>query len=415
MLTAGRDTFEQYTGTDPSLESQIDPSIDVVRVPFEWPAQDADIRTYSWLRAHLPQVWHRWRAALDTVTFPERGYGPWRAPLERAARRIQETDPVDLVLATANPYVTFAAADALFEEGVPYVLDYRDAWTLDVFSGVTLASHRSRVGRWEDRLIARAREIWFVNAPIRDWHADRYRVHADRMHVVANGWDPELLGGDEPGTETRGAAVSPMTVGDGDRSHPRFGYLGTMTRMVPLAALIDGWELAKRRGSLPPHATLSLAGYLGYFAVPDPEMLATIERGRAIGVSYDGPVPKQDVGDYYSRVDVLVLALGAGRYVTSGKVFEYLATGKPIVSVHDARSAATSVLDGHPLWTATESIDASAIAAALGRGWQLSQTADATQRDAARAYADRFRRDRQLAPRLRVLRDVATTPSESRG
>ncbi|WP_235856897.1 glycosyltransferase [Occultella glacieicola] len=406
VLTADRDTFDRYTGTDPSLESRIDPDITVMRVPFEWPAQDADIRTYSWLRAQLPQAWHRWRGLLDRRSFPERGYGPWRGPLERAARSIHAADPVDLVVSTANPYVTFTAADALAKDGVPYVLDYRDAWTLDVFSGRTLTGRWSRIGRWEQRLLAGAREVWFVNEPIRDWHAARYREVADRMHVVANGWDPDLLRSEDRSPAT-GRSEAAEIAGVDEPPRPRFGYVGTMTRMVPLTELIDGWELAKRNGSLPTGATLSLAGYLGYFAVPDPQMLATIERGRSFGVSYDGPIAKNDVGAYYADVDVLVLALGAGRYVTSGKVFEYLATGLPIVSVHDPRNAAATVLRGYPLWVPTDATDAAAVAVALGRGWQLARGADPSLAAVALEFAEQFRRDRQFAPRLRALSDIS--------
>ena len=33
----------------------------------------------------------------------------------------------------------------------------------------------------------------FVNNALRAWHADRYPASADRMLVVPNGWDPDLL------------------------------------------------------------------------------------------------------------------------------------------------------------------------------------------------------------------------------
>src|SRR5690606_22111948 len=98
--------------------------------------------------------------------------------------------PVDLTIATANPNVDFVAGWHLHRKhGVPYVMDYRDTWTLDVYRDERTAARRSRTGRLEARLISRAQEIWFVNQAIRDWYAKEYPQDASRMHVVRNGYD----------------------------------------------------------------------------------------------------------------------------------------------------------------------------------------------------------------------------------
>ncbi|QOR69772.1 glycosyltransferase [Ruania alkalisoli] len=402
VLTANRETFELYTGADESLEAEIDPRVEVVRIPFVWPAQEPDIRSYSRLRVHLPQLWSRCRSLLDQLPFPERGYGPWRRPLVAAAHRIHERDPVDLVVATANPYVTFAAATALHERGVPYALDFRDAWSLDVFSGRTVAGRRSRIGRVERRSVAGAIEVWFVNEPIRKWYATRYPEHSGRMHVVANGWDPGLVaGGTGHAAEARSGAP------------PTFGYLGTITRKVPLEVLVQGWALAKERGDLPSDARLRLAGYLGYFAGGDTDLRAVIARGADSDVEFVGAVPKRDVARFYDGVDVLVLALGAGAYVTSGKVFEYLAIGRPIVSVHAPQNAVADVLTGHPLWAPVDEVDAASVASALGVGWRFARSATPKQLARARDFGMRYRRDRQLVPRIRALREALAARSPS--
>lgn len=396
VLTADRAAFERFTGVDESLEAQVHPSVSVRRVPFSWPVRETDIATYSALRAYLPPVWRRQRAWRDQVPFPEVGYGPWRRPLERAALDVHAQRPVDLVLATANPHVTFAAAAAVHRSaGVPYVMDYRDAWTLDVFSGERLASPRSRTARWERRLQARAAEVWFVNEPIRAWHAREYPDTAGRMHVVANGWDRGTVDDATPG-----AALAPR----------RFGYLGTVTPKVPLAELVAGWRTAVEEGLVDADATLTVAGYLGYFSAPQPEMLAAVESHVDVGVRYVGPVPKTEVASFYADVDVLVLALGAGRYVTSGKVFEYLATGKPIVSVHDPRNAAGSILEGYPLWARTPTLSVDDVAAALGEGARLAGSATEEDRAAARRHAERYRRDLQLEPRVAALTELVGAP-----
>ena len=394
VLTAERETFERFTGTDDSLEVEIDPRVDVLRIPFDWPAHETDIRKYGTFRAYLPRVWRRLRAYRDRIDFPETNYGPWRSRLEAEAARIHADRPVDLTVATANPNVTFAAAYALHEKaGVPYVMDYRDAWLLDVFKGTQVFGDHSRAARWERTLIANAQEIWFVNDPIRAWHSHRYPEHASRMHVVSNGWDPALLQSGLAEPEERHRVLT-------------FGYLGTISDKVPIATVISAWRTAKTEGDLPQDAKLVIAGYLGYFAVPRQELIQMIEEGRADGVSYAGPIPKTEVSDFYSGIDVLVLALGTGRYVTSGKVFEYIATAKPIVSVHDAGNATSDVLSGYPGWVPSGDLSPRAVTAALVDGARVHAATSPTVEQERRIFAARFSRDRQFAPRIAALNDA---------
>ncbi len=390
VVTASRETFERYTGADTSLEALVDPRVTVRRVPFDWPAQDTDIRGYSALRVTLPPVWARLRRLADEVPFPEASYGPWRARLAAAARAVHAEHPVDLTLATANPHVTFAAAhDLRRAAGVPYVMDYRDAWRLDVFSGATTASAHSRVGRWERRLVADAHEVWFVNEPIRAWHREQYPHAADRMHVVANGWDPSLLEVPLAHTPRPGPGL-------------RLAYLGTVTPKVPLAELIAGWRLALADGRLPAGSTLTLGGHLGYFAVPQGTLAQAVADAAADGVRYVGPVAKADVSRFYADADALVLALGSGRYVSSGKVYEYVAAGRPVVAVHDPRNATTDVLAGHPLVARVEQVTPAEVARALGEVPALVAAAP-EHADTLARLALAYRRDAQLAPRVAAL------------
>ncbi len=115
-------------------------------------------------------------------------------------------------------------------------------------------------------------------------------------------------------------------------------------------------------------------------------------------------MPKTEVGNLYATWDVLLLVLGSGRYVTSGKVFEYLATGLPIVSVHDPGNAATDVLRGYPSWFPAASLAPADIAAALSAAMQAAQAHDEARFAAGRQFAEQYRRDRQLLPRIAELR-----------
>jgi glycosyltransferase involved in cell wall biosynthesis len=403
VLTADREAFVRFTGVDPSLEDRVDDRIDVVRVPFAWPIHETDLHRWSWFRMARPRTWAKLRTRRDHVPFPEVGYGPWRRPLEAAAERVHAADPVDLVVATANPHVAFSAADRLYRRhGVPYVLDYRDAWLLDVFSGERLHSPHSRAAVWERRLVTAATEVWFVNDPIRRWHAQLYPNQAAKMHTVANGFDPELA----PAVHEREpTGLRPLV----------FGYIGTVSPKVPLAEFVAGWRRARELSSVVAESTARFHGYLGFYAATRADLLAIIEQAGEEGVNYEGPVPKRDIGGVYDTFDVQLLILGAGRYVTSGKIFEYLATGLPVVSVHDPINAASDILRGHPLWFPVDNLGPDSVAKALIAAAEAAQTADRDTRHLAREFGTQFRRDLQLDPRIEALRThLATTTRQAR-
>jgi glycosyltransferase involved in cell wall biosynthesis len=303
------------------------------------------------------------------------------------------------VLASGNPFVAFAAANRFQRRtGVPYVLDYRDSWILDQFTGQQRFSDRDRRARLERRIIAAAASVWFVNSATLDWHARRYPEAADRFRVVANGWDPDLLD------------LTALTSASPSSSAPTFGYLGTISAKVPIAELVEGWRLARDQGILPAAAQLKVAGYLGYFGgKPDRHQeptAALLEDAAEQGVEFVGPVPKSQVGAFYASLDVLVLAIDAGQYVTTGKVFEYVATGKPILSVHPPAAAASEVLAGYPLWVQVEEVSGPAVAQALGQAMHLAQHLTPELTAAAQAHGERYQRQHQLGPAITALSNL---------
>ena len=390
VLTIERELWERRTGADPALEERVDPRIRVERIPFSWPVLEDDLSLWPASRVLAPRAWVKARIALDQLTFPEKVYGPWRRNLERAAERIHATHPVELVVATTNPQVAITAALRLAERhGVPYVVDYRDAWSLDVFSGRRLYPEGSRVHSWERRALEGALEVWFVNEPIRQWHREAYSAAAARMHVVANGYD-------EPADAFEGRrAQSPL----------RFTYVGTISAKVPIPELVSGWRRARLQEPLMVDAVADLYGYLGFYGAAHHDLNAALSTGAEAGVNYRGPVSKTHVNEVYAASDALLLVLGTGRYVTSGKVFEYMSTGLPIISVHDPGNAVADVLAGYPMWFPASDLSPDGVAAALQAGARAAAALDPAARAAGRAFAERYKRDHQLRPRIAALRE----------
>lgn len=170
------------------------------------------------------------------------------------------------------------------------------------------------------------------------------------MMTVLNGWDADTL----PRT-----AEPPPAARAGERA-PRFAYVGTVTDQQPIEALVEGFARARELPGMT-DAVLDFYGYFGFFKNTDRRLRKRFaaaadgagegdDRVLAPGVHYRGPVSKTALAGVYQDSDVLVFLNGGGRYVTSGKIFEYMAAGRPVVSVHTPGSAAEEVLRDYPLW-----------------------------------------------------------------
>ncbi|MEO7147110.1 MAG: glycosyltransferase [Terrimesophilobacter sp.] len=397
VLTVERETFLFTTGIDASLESHIDPSVRVVRIPYDVASIQHDLRRWSWIRARFTELWNVVRVARNLSSFPEPASGAWRHTLESVALSIHDDDPVDLVVGTTNPFIDFAPGLALKKKrGVPYVMDYRDAWQLNVFTGARTKKPWSNVARWERALVKSAHEIWFVNEPIKQWHADLYPHSAKRMRVVMNGFDRRLAHFSDRVRDRRDEGLV-------------FGYIGTISPEVPMRQLLAGWKLAREESQLIAESRLQIFGYLGHTGQLASELTQLLESQAQHGVSYDGPVEKSEIVATYATFDALLLVIGPGNYVTSGKVFEYAASGIPIVSIHDQRSGASRVLTGHPAWVSAADLTARGVADALLVGAALALEQTREQRAHVQVWAEHLARENQLRPRIEALASVVHT------
>lgn len=391
VLTADLEYFRFVTGSDASLLDRIDPAARVVRVPFPPVHREPLINRWSQKRAELPKPWRDQTLANERRVFPEGQYAFWRPRVEAAAYRIHREHPVDLVIATGNPYVDFVVPMMMNAEfGTPFVLDDRDSWVLNVYTGEPYEDSDTQQ-EWLQHLLDECLETWFVNPPIAEWHKGRHPTHADKIQVVENGWDMSFL--------------DPASLAHEERENLVFGFVGTINAGLPLEDIIEGWREARRRG-LPSESTLALYGGLGHVRASRQQELL-LQSAFADNVVHVGRWPKTRIAEAYRDIDVLIFAKEGGRMVTSGKVYEYVATGKPIAGVVEDQHDARRVLAQHP----RAHLGAAEGEAAVDE-WarvMLEAAADAADKDPARLATAhesglRFRRDQILGPALdRVL------------
>ena len=104
----------------------------------------------------------------------------------------------------------------------------------------------------------------------------------------------------------------------------------------------------------------------------------------------------------------MLLILIGGRFVTSGKVYEYMATGLPIVSLHEKEHDASFLLRSYPLWTDAHGLESEQLARSFSEAARLVESATPVQHAAARAYASKYERHAIMAPAIdRLVARVA--------
>ncbi len=391
VLAAARETFLAHYGADPGLEAQIDPRVEVRRLPFypenPWPV----VNDWGPVRASDPR---RFAADRRRVlpAFPEKVYETWIPRVAAALRDLHAADPVSLMLATAGPYGQVeAAASVATDLGLPLVIDDRDSFLADVFTGEEHEWFDQRLPfalRW----FRSARDVWFVNPPIRDWHARRFPEFADKFRVVENGWDAGV--------------VDPARISPSPRTPLRMGYVGLVPTNFPMASLLQAWEQV--RAASPEPVELVFTGPLGY-TEGSPFWRGMQERIEAAAdVSWAGHVSRPDLPGVYAGLDALLLAKEGGELVTGGKTYEYAATGLPIAGAVDPGSDAVRVLRDHPRFHPAAGLAVTDIAAALAATLQDARAGDAAVLQAAQAHGNALSRAAALEPAVARVLELAS-------
>lgn len=281
---------------------------------------------------------------LTDVIVPDAHAASWLPFLAGALRRAVRARRIECVITNGPPDATHLAPLLLGSRRPAWIADFEDGWRFEPQreGWPTRAQDRldaaleARVARGADALVG-------LSEPIAGDFAERYGAPA---FTVSNAYDPEIGIGEPP-------ALEPGTV-----SVVHTGNLTHATRRDPGALLAALEDLA---GS---DVRLVLAGRM---VAGDAERLDALSPGARALVRHVGELDRPATLALQRAADVLLLlATGPQRSVVTGKVFEYLAAGKPILAVCDENAAARLVRE-----TGTGEVvspwDAGAIAAALRR------------------------------------------------
>jgi glycosyltransferase involved in cell wall biosynthesis len=257
---------------------------------------------------------------ISRVIVPEPLVAAW-APFARSrALRLNRRERFDCVITSSPPESAHAVGRALRRRGVPWVVDLRDAWTFEPLRpSFPTALQRRLDERLERRWLRSADAVACVSGPVA--HDLRQRLGIEPQ-LVPNGWDPDLIAPDEGGVDAAGILdpdrVSLVYTG-------RFGSYGRDP--APLIRALG--ELGRTDAETASRLELVVAGPL---TAAEAELMRTDVSPARIVVP--GSLTRERALALQRAADALLLLASPRRtQLLNFKLFEYLATGRPILAL----------------------------------------------------------------------------------
>ena len=268
----------------------------------------------------------------QAVFIPDNKIG-WKHEAIRAGRQLFQEEHFDAILSTAPPYTCHLIGAALSKEfNVPLVLDYRDAWVDNPLHFYLTPFHKLLHQRLEKKVLRTSNRIITINRRIKELMITRYRfLGYNDIAIISQGYDPEDF-----------RIEDTLKLPFSDRM--RFTYAGTFYRnRTPKYFLRALSELIKEQPKLKNRIE---AVFIGNFRK---ENLALIDSlGLHDVVKVFGYLDHKSTVRYLITSDVLWLTVGNGKgedMISTGKLFEYIGSRKPILGLVPNGIAKNAILE----------------------------------------------------------------------
>jgi hypothetical protein len=268
----------------------------------------------------------------EGLSFPDPFEG-WVDPAVAQGARWLSSNPPDLVFVSGPPFSAFRAATELaIRLDRPLALDFRDPWS--TATGEYLRYRhpvwRSRARQLEERAIARAGVVTFNSPGVQGRAEIELPRFADRYRTILNGTEA-------PRNERRRPIPTDEPLG--------FSHVGSLYSGRHLRAVVAGLDAVLRRRARPARAHVTQIG-----PRCSPDLLgggSTSAEG--LTVEQTGPLPREEALARAGRPGVLVVVqMEQGSMQIPSKLFDYLATGNPVLVVAPEGGALWAVARSFP-------------------------------------------------------------------
>jgi glycosyltransferase involved in cell wall biosynthesis len=319
-------------------------------------------------------------------------YTLWRRNAIRRAERLVGAQRPDVIVATYPPTETIEVALTICRRfDIPLVVDFRDGLVFEPLDPSLFKLPRIArfLRRLDEQVIEKASAVVTVSEPISDYYRAR---QVARVETIANGFDPD---------EFRGTAMPrPVTFRDDRINIVHTGRLGRSrvgTRIDAMLKALHSFDEGEADRRI-------LLHFFGVYSPEESRLLQPfVDRGLVL---MHGLVSRAESLALQRHADVLLLVTAVGqRSVATGKLFEYLGAGKPILALTAGTEAEAIVRDTGAGWVVAPD-DPAAICATL-RSLAAQGALSSIERRPERV--SRYERQHQARRYADLLSDVVHT------
>jgi len=285
---------------------------DVVHVPYREPGRILG-RLYEYIRFERVSGWVR--------------------PATRQALKTIHEQGIEVIYSTASPYNNHVVALHVARElGLPWIADFRDLWTGNALYRARSPWIARRHKRLEETIYREATKILVTSPSQKRQVIEDFSVEPDKITIITNGFDAE----DFPDYLAHGGVQDPSRQQSliSKPEHPvTIGYLGSYYAQYRPEDLLLALRFIKRRK--PEAAKLIKFAFVGDY---DRSSLAALTHPDLTDIVTVHPyMPHDKLQSFRQNLDANFVHLPAEgdriKAMIPQKVFEYLATGKPIFAV----------------------------------------------------------------------------------
>ncbi|MBR4561482.1 MAG: glycosyltransferase [Bacteroidales bacterium] len=330
----------EYPIVDPSLEKDVAPEVEVIRRPIFEPytfyKKFLGMKKEETVKMGFIQEKEKKKSWKEDLSLWIRGnlFIPdarrwWVKPSVRYLKSYLKDHPVDAIISTGPPHSMHLIAMKLKEAlRIPWVADFRDPWTeIDYYNDLRLTRCSDRKHhRLEREVLSKADKVVTV-AP--DGARRLGKIGNRNVRVVYNGFDRD----DD--------AQTPISLPESFT----ITYLGVLSKIQNPKNL---WqvlgELIKEDEKFNKDLKINIIGQI------DNSVSQSIEeQGLAQHVTYSPYIPHDQVSAVHRSSTLLLLLLmpdsePRAKGLLTGKLFEYLASGRPILCIGPEDGDAARIL-----------------------------------------------------------------------
>lgn len=266
----------------------------------------------------------------------------WLPYLLSAAIRLCRRERFHAVFITGGPFIPFVCGYTLKKVfGLSYVLDFRDAWTLNsYFKKMRFGGqvYNNIVARPLERLtVKNANQVICVCEPMmRDYIQEFPFEDNGKFTVLPNGFDTDDISVTTHSLEKRASVRHPGEI--------NLSHIGSFTPYrTPYVFLEALKSLVDKDKDLVGILRVNFIG--GYHNVEIEKKIRYYADSSLKGIlQVKGRASHSECAGWLSDSTALLLVTGGDLSEQTGKVFEYIASGKPILALAPSQGAAAQVL-----------------------------------------------------------------------